>query len=54
MKKILVLFLAALLMLSCLPALAEGEETVITVATWQNSILMEEMLECFNVRKSTM
>ena len=48
MKKILVLFLAALLVLSCLPALAEGEETVITVATWQNSILMEEMLERFN------
>jgi len=48
MKKILGLFLAALLLLSCLPALAESEETVVTVATWQNSILMEEMLERFN------
>ena len=48
MKKLLVMLLAALLALGCLTAVAETEETVITVATWQNSILMEEMLERFN------
>lgn len=49
MKKLLCLILMLMLAATAVPmALAADEPVVVTVATWQNAVLMNEMLEKFN------